>query len=309
MFRLFKKKEKVNYPKVSIQMKMDKAEDFELDRNFNVLEFDDLKYIEIILTNEESMKVNYEYFSLPSLPDDVITGNYDMQVLYLPHNESTQEPKVLYENANFEYNVSMMEYLTMTDGVGVITNKEHKFFKSDTITFPRKVNGSPVIVLKGPFELGLKQLTIPNNVDTVGPFAFANNEIVELKYEARTTPLSISARAFFRNKLKKVKVHNKIDFIGANAFAENEITFVDFADVELKLVKDAFRGNNITKVHIDKANIKYNANFLGQQSNGWTKGTLKARSEQSEDLSAHVLYHEGQPTGWTVSVVDENTLS
>lgn len=92
-----------------------------------------------------------------------------------------------------------------------------------SVVIPAKVGGKKVTeIYEYTFHaMGIKSVSIPEGVKTIGTSAFANNQLTNVRIPSSVT--SISSSAFASNQISNLKMSASVSYIGARAFQYNKI--------------------------------------------------------------------------------------
>ena len=118
------------------------------------------------------------------------------------------------------------------------------------IIIPDNFDGVAVETI-GKFAFGNNELThvsIPNSVKSIGLGAFADNQLTEVSIGNSVE--SIGQSAFTRNDLTEVSIPNSVESIGQSAFNRNQLTQISIGNSVESIGQSAFIGNKLTEVSI-----------------------------------------------------------
>ena len=99
-----------------------------------------------------------------------------------------------------------------------------------------------------------KEIIIPNNIQIIDNFAFANAELTSVEIPSSVT--TIGAAAFSSNKLMSAKIPDSVITIADAAFEYNKLTSIEVPDSVTTIGSGVFRYNQLINVIIGKG-VKY----------------------------------------------------
>lgn len=99
-----------------------------------------------------------------------------------------------------------------------------------------------------------KEIIIPNNIQIIENFAFANTELTSVEIPSSVT--TIGTAAFSNNKLMNAKIPDGVITIADSAFEYNKLTSIEVPDSVTTIGSGVFRYNQLINVIIGKG-VKY----------------------------------------------------
>lgn len=103
----------------------------------------------------------------------------------------------------------------------------------------------PLAFLRKP---GVKKVTIPDSVATIGRAAFHGIQLTEIVIP--DSVVSIGSYAFSRNLLQEVVIPDSVTFIGASSFWDNDLVEIEISDSASSIGNYAFADNELSAVDI-----------------------------------------------------------
>lgn len=91
------------------------------------------------------------------------------------------------------------------------------------VVIPAKVGGKSVVEIYSYtfYNMGIKSVSIPNTVKTIGGSAFAYNQLTSIRIPNSVT--HISDTAFLSNQISNLIMTDKVTYIGSRAFQHNKL--------------------------------------------------------------------------------------
>lgn len=95
--------------------------------------------------------------------------------------------------------------------------------ENGTVIIPAKVGGKAVTEIYSYtfYNMGIKSVSIPNTVKTIGTSAFAYNNLTSVRIPKSVT--TISSTAFMSNQINNLIMYDSVTSIGARAFQYNKL--------------------------------------------------------------------------------------
>jgi hypothetical protein len=118
------------------------------------------------------------------------------------------------------------------------------------LVIPGEIGGQRVTVI-GPRAFagkGLKEVSVPEGVDTIAYCAFADNSLSSLRLPS--TLVSVEYEAFAGNALGVLVLPENAASVGVRAFADNPLESLTLPGKLTYIGKDAFKGNALTEIII-----------------------------------------------------------
>jgi hypothetical protein len=118
------------------------------------------------------------------------------------------------------------------------------------LVIPGEIGGQRVTVI-GPRAFagkGLKEVSVPEGVDTIAYCAFADNSLSSLRLPS--TLVSVEYEAFAGNALGVLVLPENAASVGVRAFADNPLESLSLPGKLTYIGKDAFKGNALTEITI-----------------------------------------------------------
>lgn len=166
--------------------------------------------------------------------------------------------------------------------------KERLKSNADLVVPVLDSDGTPVCgVASHAFEnLGLKSVTLSNDVLLIGANAFRGNALASV--ELPEGVLVVCDRAFSDNALVSVRLSGTLFYLGDASFADNGIEHVDFAqdsDSALSIGDQAFAGNALTAVQLPS-----NAGYVHESAFARNRGIDEVTGSTGDDKQYGVVY-------------------
>jgi hypothetical protein len=126
------------------------------------------------------------------------------------------------------------QYILTDDNVvvtdGIILSCSYSF-DSTNIIIPEIIDGQAVTGIASIgfgvfYRKGIKSIELPSSIETIGNFAFYDNEMISLNLNANTSLTSIGDNAFLSNQISSLDISqcNNLTFIGKGAFSGNGLS-------------------------------------------------------------------------------------
>ena len=133
----------------------------------------------------------------------------------------------------YAYNLFIEDGYTKEDFIVGLENQQYLIIEDNIL------NGSSV---------DIEFLVIPNNVTSIGQYAFNENQLKSVVIPNSVT--SISGVAFSNNQLTSVVIPNSVTSIGYGVFMNNQLTSVVIGNSVISISQSAFQNNQLTSIVI-----------------------------------------------------------
>lgn len=199
-------------------------------------------------------------------------------------------------------------YTVLSDGTAQIDNSA---CQNPDVVIPKEIDGHKVKVIgnysfgKSYCSKGVKSVTIPNGVETIGDMAFNQQFLTNVKIPDSVTTIGYQAfnsnaitdlvigdgvkkideEAFNNNKISSLKLGNNVEIIGKGAFNTNEISNIKIPDSVTLIGERAFASNYLREVTLP-AGLQY----LSIQAFGFNKIKSFIVKSKNVSYSKNVLY-------------------
>ena len=171
---------------------------------------------------------------------------------------STYDPKELITIDGKCYNIKFLYnwIVTLNKKINPLTN-----LPINDIDKQRLIDAYNILNINNqPHEQVIRQIVIPNNIDTIPHHMFDNSEINVLNFEIPSIVRWINDYAFKGNKLTKLIIPKSVTHIGSYAFDHNELNELTF-EIQSSITfigYSAFAYNQLTKLIIPSSVMNIN---------------------------------------------------
>jgi len=146
---------------------------------------------------------------------------------------------------------------------GMVTIPDMVFLVSNSTTY--NVTSIRGEAFRGDLNNELTNITIGNNVSSIGVFAFADNQITDVVIPDSVIPIEDSA--FQDNQIMNLTLGNSVNSIGVFAFTRNKLTSISIPDSVISIEANAFQDNLLTSVDLGNGIVSIgDGAFVGGRS-------------------------------------------